>query len=341
MAKPERGGVPRPRHHGRADGREPGAGRLRGVGLEPHRGQGRAVRRRARRRDRAGHARRGGRRGATSRSRWSPTCPRSRRCCSATTAPRRALAAAAWRSTCPRSRPAPAARSASGSASAASRFLDAPVHRLAAEGRGRHAHDHGRRRPRRTSSAPGRCSRRWASWCVHVGPQGHGSTVKLLNNTMAAVNAAALAEGSWPRRAGLDPDKACRWWPRAPGTRRCSSSRPGRCSSTTSTPLFKLAHMLKDVRHTLAEAGPWGSRLQVAETAAEACTRRPTAKGYGESDFAAVVIEAIVTTIRLEIGLASRAYVRIGPAPPQHCANASGRGSRSLFLCQTLSKNGL
>src|SRR5206468_6692704 len=29
---------------------------------------------------------------------------------------------------------------------------------------------------------------------VHVGPQGHGSVVKLINNTLAAINAAALAE---------------------------------------------------------------------------------------------------------------------------------------------------
>ena len=35
--------------------------------------------------------------------------------------------------------------------------------RLAAQGRGRHADDHGRRRPRTPSSAPARCSRPWAS----------------------------------------------------------------------------------------------------------------------------------------------------------------------------------
>ena len=36
--------------------------------------------------------------------------------------------------------------------------------RLLAEGRGRDAHDHGRRRGGATSSARGRCSRRWGSW---------------------------------------------------------------------------------------------------------------------------------------------------------------------------------
>ncbi len=44
---------------------------------------------------------------------------------------------------------------------------------------------------------------------LHMGPQGHGSTVKLINNTLAAVNAAALAEGiSVGRQAGLDLEKA-------------------------------------------------------------------------------------------------------------------------------------
>ena len=43
---------------------------------------------------------------------------------------------------------------------------------------------------------------------LHVGPQGHGSMVKLINNTVAAVNTTAVAEGiALGRRAGLDLDK--------------------------------------------------------------------------------------------------------------------------------------
>src|SRR3954469_23096363 len=43
---------------------------------------------------------------------------------------------------------------------------------------------------------------------VHVGPQGHGSIVKLLNNTTAAVNALAVAEALVAaQKAGVDTDK--------------------------------------------------------------------------------------------------------------------------------------
>ncbi len=42
---------------------------------------------------------------------------------------------------------------------------------------------------------------------VHAGPHGHGSMVKLINNTLAAVNAAALAEGiTLAKAAGVDLD---------------------------------------------------------------------------------------------------------------------------------------
>ena len=63
-------------------------------------------------------------------------------------------------------------------------------HRLLAEGRGRDADDHGRRRAPTTSRAPSRCSRRWASSILHVGELGQGQMVKLINNSVAAANAA-------------------------------------------------------------------------------------------------------------------------------------------------------
>ena len=96
-------------------------------------------------------------------------------------------------------------------------------HRFAAQGRGRNAHDHGRR-PRGGVRAGAAALRGNGQLVLHVGPQGHGSMVKLINNTLAAVNAAALAEGIvLAQAAGLDVDKCSRWWPPAPATRRCSS----------------------------------------------------------------------------------------------------------------------
>ena len=59
---------------------------------------------------------------------------------------------------------------------------------------------------------------------VHVGPRGHAQLAKLLNNTMAAVNAAALAEAvSRSSRPGSTRTRSSRWPPAAPGTRPCSS----------------------------------------------------------------------------------------------------------------------
>ncbi len=59
---------------------------------------------------------------------------------------------------------------------------------------------------------------------VHAGPNGHGSMVKLINNTLAAVNAAALAEGiTLAQAAGVDLTRWRRWSARARATRRCSS----------------------------------------------------------------------------------------------------------------------
>ena len=84
-----------------------------------------------------------------SRSRWSWTRRRSRRCCSARTAPPRGSARAVWRSTCPRSRPAPAVRSPNRSGDRGIALPRRAGDGIEAEGRGRNADDHGWRRGRR------------------------------------------------------------------------------------------------------------------------------------------------------------------------------------------------
>jgi 3-hydroxyisobutyrate dehydrogenase-like beta-hydroxyacid dehydrogenase len=53
-------------------------------------------------------------------------------------------------------------------------------------------------------------------------------------------------------------------------------------------PLFKLAHMLKDVRHCLTEAERLGAEMELAQTAERAYAAADR-KGLGEQDFAAVV----------------------------------------------------
>jgi 3-hydroxyisobutyrate dehydrogenase-like beta-hydroxyacid dehydrogenase len=124
---------------------------------------------------------------------------------------------------------------------------------------------------------------------VHVGPQGHGSTVKLLNNTTAAVNALAVAEALVAaKRAGVDPDKLREVMAAGSGGSAMLALKAGPMLEHDFEPLFKLAHMLKDVRHTLAAADRLGADMWLAKVAEKAYTRADR-KGLGEQDFAAVV----------------------------------------------------
>ena len=53
-------------------------------------------------------------------------------------------------------------------------------------------------------------------------------------------------------------------------------------------PLFKLGHMLKDVRHCLEEARALGVELQLGSLV-EPLYARAAEAGHGEEDFAAVI----------------------------------------------------
>ncbi len=134
---------------------------------------------------------------------------------------------------------------------------------------------------------------------LHMGPQGHGSMVKLINNTLAAVNAAALAEGiSVARQAGLDTAKAMEVVAAGSGNSTMAAIKSGPMIDAEYEPLFKLEHMLKDVRYFLAESREMGVSAEVADTAA-GLYAAAAEKGYEQSDFAAV-IEAIVTKSSLK-----------------------------------------
>ena len=123
---------------------------------------------------------------------------------------------------------------------------------------------------------------------VHCGPSGHGAMVKLLNNAVAAVNAAALAEAFDVAEAyGLDTDALVQVMNAgsAKSTMLDLKARP--MLEHNYDPLFKLAHMLKDVRHCLAEADTLGEEFELASDA-EALYAAADAAGFGEQDFAAV-----------------------------------------------------
>ena len=126
---------------------------------------------------------------------------------------------------------------------------------------------------------------------LHVGPQGHGSMVKLINNTIAAVNTAAVAEGiAVGRRAGLDLDKLIAVVSGGSGASAMLDLKARPIIEHDYEPLFKLGHMLKDVRHCLAEADALGVDLPIA-AAAEALYGAADQAGHYDDDFAAVAEE--------------------------------------------------
>jgi len=124
---------------------------------------------------------------------------------------------------------------------------------------------------------------------VHAGPQGHGSMIKLINNTLAAVNAAGLAEGlALARAAGLDTDRTLEVVASGSGSSMMVELKAQPMLTGELDPLFKLEHMRKDVRHLITEARALGVEPRVADTALALYTQAAE-KGLGERDFAAVI----------------------------------------------------
>jgi 3-hydroxyisobutyrate dehydrogenase-like beta-hydroxyacid dehydrogenase len=124
---------------------------------------------------------------------------------------------------------------------------------------------------------------------VHVGPVGHGQLAKLLTNTMGAVNAAALAEAiRTARAAGLDRDAFLEVAAGSAGASAMLNLKgPPMFAEEFEPPLFKLEHMLKDVRHCLAEARALGVELELGALA-ETLYAKAADEGHGGQDFAAV-----------------------------------------------------
>ena len=124
---------------------------------------------------------------------------------------------------------------------------------------------------------------------VHVGPQGHGQMAKVLTNTMGAVNAAALAEAvTVARMMGLDSGAFLEVAGGSAGNSTVLQLKGRPMFERDFEPLFKLEHMLKDVRHCLAEARELGVELDLGPLA-ERLYAQASEEGHGGEDFAAIV----------------------------------------------------
>ena len=114
------------------------------------------------------------------------------------------------------------------------------------------------------------------------------SVIKLINNTLAAVNTAALAEGiRLAQDAGVDLNAMEEVVASGSGNSAMLALKAGPMRENEFEPLFKLEHMLKDVRHFLSEARELGLDLEVAGSA-ETRYALADAEGLGGKDFAAV-----------------------------------------------------
>lgn len=124
---------------------------------------------------------------------------------------------------------------------------------------------------------------------LHVGPTGSGARLKLVNNFVCGVQAAALGEAiAFIERAGLDRDVATGvLTDGAPGSPLVKTVS-ARMTQADYDMHFGLDLMRKDLSYALAEAERWGLSLL---TAAAARTRfaEASAAGLGNADFSAVV----------------------------------------------------
>jgi 3-hydroxyisobutyrate dehydrogenase len=124
---------------------------------------------------------------------------------------------------------------------------------------------------------------------VHAGPRGHGQMIKLLNNAMAAANAAVVGEalvvGS---RAGVDLEALVKVVGSGAGGSTMLDLKAGPMRRHDYTTLFKLEHMLKDVRLCLEEGQRLGVPFPSAAYARE-ILNAGMGMGHADDDFAAMI----------------------------------------------------
>jgi 3-hydroxyisobutyrate dehydrogenase len=125
---------------------------------------------------------------------------------------------------------------------------------------------------------------------VHVGPTGSGARLKLINNFMAAVQAASFAEAlALVEKSGLNREAALQVLTNgAPGSPMVKTMAQRMTERDYTPPNFALRLMVKDIRYAMQEADAHGVPLETA-AATLRVFERGVASGHGEEDFAAIV----------------------------------------------------
>jgi 3-hydroxyisobutyrate dehydrogenase-like beta-hydroxyacid dehydrogenase len=124
---------------------------------------------------------------------------------------------------------------------------------------------------------------------LHVGELGQGEMVKLINNSVAAANAVTVGEALLVgKRTGVDLDALVQVMDAGSGGSAMLALKSGPMREHDYATLFKLEHMLKDVRLCLDEgqaaAVPFAAAARARDVLVAAMAR-----GHGDDDFAALV----------------------------------------------------
>jgi 3-hydroxyisobutyrate dehydrogenase-like beta-hydroxyacid dehydrogenase len=124
---------------------------------------------------------------------------------------------------------------------------------------------------------------------VHCGPLGHGQIVKVINNAVAATNAAAVGQALLvAARAGVDLDALVEVMRAGSGSSAMLDLKARPMREHDYTTLFKLDHMLKDVRLCLEQGQAVGAPFPHAALTREILTAA-SGRGLGDADFAAMI----------------------------------------------------
>ena len=124
---------------------------------------------------------------------------------------------------------------------------------------------------------------------VHAGPLGHGQMVKLVNNAVAATNAATVGQALLvAARGGVDLDALTEVMRAGSGGSAMLDLKAGPMRSHDYTTLFKLDHMLKDVSLCLEEGQAIGAPFPFAALTNELLAAA-SGRGLGDLDFSALI----------------------------------------------------
>jgi 3-hydroxyisobutyrate dehydrogenase-like beta-hydroxyacid dehydrogenase len=124
---------------------------------------------------------------------------------------------------------------------------------------------------------------------LHVGALGDGQAIKLINNSVAAANASTVAQALIAgAAAGVDLDALTQVMGAGSGGSAMLALKAQPMREHDYTTLFKLEHMLKDVRLCLEEAQAAGIPFPSASAVRDVLSAG-MGRGLGDADFAAVI----------------------------------------------------